>query len=118
MYLMVLKQHIVSVRLELNNAINGIVINKNNNLNLKVNKSNCIQKFDNDANTKVLTELIKQLEISKLAIRKDRPLIKIIDSPILQLTKEFIEKTSGILLGGFIIIFGFSMSHLFLKTYF
>jgi hypothetical protein len=123
MNMMVLKQQTDSVRVELNNAINGIEINKNNNLNsdLKVHKLNPKQQqVDIEINTKVLTELIKQLEISKLAVRKDTPLIQIIDKPILPLPKEFIEKTTGILsggfLGGFIIIIGFSIIHLVLKN--
>jgi uncharacterized protein involved in exopolysaccharide biosynthesis len=102
-----------SVRVELYNAINGKEVEKNDNLNQEINinrSSYKKQQVDIDINTKVLTEFIKQLEISKVAVRKDTPLIQIIDRPILPLPKEYLGKTNGILLGaflaGFLIVFG------------
>ena len=108
--MLVLQRQTDSVRVELNNALNGIEIVKENpfNLNsdLKVRRLNPKQQqVDIEINTKVLTEFIKQLEISKVAVRKDTPLIQIIDNPILPLAKEKFGSIKGILIGGFLASF-------------
>ena len=54
------------------------------------------------ANTAILTELVKQSELAKVTLRKDTPLIQVIDRPILPLVKEKFGKAKGILLGGFL----------------
>jgi hypothetical protein len=36
----------------------------------------------------ILTELIKQVELAKVTLRKEKPLIQVIDRPILPLPKE------------------------------
>jgi uncharacterized protein involved in exopolysaccharide biosynthesis len=121
--MMVLQRQTDSVRVELNNALNGIEIVKKNTLNLKpdlnirsLNPKK--QQVDIEINTKVLIELIKQLEISKVAVRKDTPLIQIIDSPILPLPKVLFGKIKGIIIGGFLAGFlaiVFFIFRLFLK---
>jgi uncharacterized protein involved in exopolysaccharide biosynthesis len=58
--------------------------------------SGCVQ-----ANTAILTELVKQSELAKVTLRKETPLIQIIDRPILPLAKERFGKAKGIVLGGF-----------------
>ncbi len=105
--MMVLQRQTDSVRVELNNSLNGIEIVKGDSLNLNselnVHRLNSKkQQVDIEINTKVLIELIKQLEISKVTVRKDTPLIQVIDNPILPLPKEEFGKTEGIFLGGFL----------------
>ena len=100
--MMVLQRQTDSVRVELNNAINGLDFSIQNHLNLDLNDRKVNpkkQQVDIEINTKVLTELIKQLEISKVTVRKDTPLIQVIDSPILPLPKEEFGKMKGIVLG-------------------
>jgi hypothetical protein len=46
--------------------------------------------------------LVKNLELSKLSLRKETPLIQVIDKPILPLPMEKFGKSKGVLLGGFL----------------
>jgi uncharacterized protein involved in exopolysaccharide biosynthesis len=62
-------------------------------------------QVDVQANTAILTELVKQSELAKVALRKETPLIQVIDQPILPLEKEFLGKAMGIVIGG--ILAGF-----------
>jgi uncharacterized protein involved in exopolysaccharide biosynthesis len=57
---------------------------------------------DVQANTAILTELVKQSELSKVTLRKETPLIQVIDRPILPLEKVKFGKLMGIVLGGLI----------------
>lgn len=125
--MMVLQRQIDSVRAELNNILNGIEIVKENTLNL--NKDLNIRRLNLkkqqvyiEINTKVLTELTKQLEISKVAVRKDTPLIQVIDSPILPLPKVLFGKIKGITIGGFLagllMILGLIVKRIFKKIVF
>jgi uncharacterized protein involved in exopolysaccharide biosynthesis len=77
-------------------------------LNLALNVSREIparRQVDVQANTAILTELVKQSELAKVILRKDTPLIQVIDAPILPLKKEKFGKAWGIVLGG--ILAGF-----------
>ena len=47
-----------------------------------------------------MTELVKQSEMAKVTLRKETPLIQVIDQPILPLKKEKFGKAKGIVLGG------------------
>ena len=47
-----------------------------------------------------MTELVKQSEMAKVTLRKETPLIQVIDQPILPLKKEQFGKAKGIVLGG------------------
>jgi hypothetical protein len=47
-------------------------------------------------------EVIKNLEISKVTLQKETPLIQVIDSPIYPLKKEKIGKLKGLVFGGFL----------------
>lgn len=57
-------------------------------------------QFSAEANKAVLAELIKNLELSKIALRKETPLIQVIDEPIFPLVKEKIGKLKAIAIGG------------------
>ncbi len=63
----------------------------------------------------VYTELVKNLELSKLSLRKETPLIQIIDSPKLPLKNAKIGRLLGVALGllsGFVLaIFYYSLIH-------
>lgn len=43
---------------------------------------------------------MKQTELAKVTLRKETPLIQVIDRPILPLPKERFGKAKGIVLGG------------------
>jgi hypothetical protein len=99
-----------SIRGELNGAITGVAIANDNTFNLNpalnVRRApSARRQVDVQANTAILTELVKQTELAKVTLRRETPLIQIIDRPILPLEKERFGKLKGIILGGF--IFGF-----------
>jgi uncharacterized protein involved in exopolysaccharide biosynthesis len=48
---------------------------------------------------------VKQTELAKVTLRKETPLIQVIDSPILPLKIEKFGKVKGVLIGG--ILSGF-----------
>jgi hypothetical protein len=53
----------------------------------------------------VYTEVVKNLEISKMTMAQETPIIQIIDTPILPLKKERFGKLKGVLAGGFLSVF-------------
>lgn len=53
----------------------------------------------------VLSELIKNLEMSKLSASREAPLIEVVDGPIYPLNVEKLGKLKGLIIGGF--LFGF-----------
>jgi uncharacterized protein involved in exopolysaccharide biosynthesis len=73
---------------------------------LNVNRApSAKRQVDVQANTAILTELVKQTELAKVTLRKETPLIQVIDRPILPLPKERFGKAKGILVGGILAEF-------------
>ncbi|MGM8362801.1 Wzz/FepE/Etk N-terminal domain-containing protein [Flavobacterium sp. ARAG 55.4] len=108
--MLILERQTDSIRRELNAAITGVAVANDNTFNLNpalnVRRApSARRQVDVQANTAILTELVKQTELAKVTLRKDTPLIQIIDKPILPLAKERFGKAKGILYGGF--LFGF-----------
>ena len=120
----ILQKQTDSIRSELNSAITGVatasdnVYNLNPALNVKRTPSTRRQ-VDVQANTAILTQLVAQLELSKVTLRKETPLIQVIDRPILPLEKEKVGKLKSLLLGGFLagflIVFYLIFSNLYKK---
>jgi uncharacterized protein involved in exopolysaccharide biosynthesis len=50
----------------------------------------------------MLTQLVQNLEIAKVALRKDTPLIQVIDRPILPLQKTRLGRLRNMALVGFL----------------
>ncbi|MNE69299.1 hypothetical protein D3C80_1650170 [compost metagenome] len=46
--------------------------------------------------------MVKQSELAKVTVRKETPLIQVIDRPILPLPKERFGKGKGLVMGGFL----------------
>jgi hypothetical protein len=110
MNMSILEKQTDSIRGELNGAITGVAVANDNtfNLNPALNirrAPSAKREVDVRANTAILTELVKQTELAKVTLRKETPLIQIIDGPILPLEKERFGKVKGILMGGFIASF-------------
>lgn len=107
MNMAILERQTDSIRRELNSAITGVAVANDNvfNLNPSLNVRkvpSARRQVDVQANTAILTELVKQTELAKVTLRKETPLIQVIDRPILPLKKEKFGKAKGILLGGFL----------------
>lgn len=103
-----------SIRAQLNSAIVGVAVANDNvfalnpALNVKRAPSQRRQ-VDVQANGAILTELVKQSEMAKVMLRKETPLIQVIDRPILPLKKDKLGKLKGLIIGGilagFLILF-------------
>ena len=50
----------------------------------------------------ILTELVKNLELAKLALRRETPLIQVLDKPTFPLEVDKVGKLKGLVLGGFL----------------
>ena len=103
----ILERQTDSIRKELNGAITGVAVANDNtfmlNPALNVRRApSARRQVDVQANTAILTELVKQAELAKVTLRKETPLIQVIDQPILPLKKEKFGKVKGIVLGGFL----------------
>jgi len=59
-------------------------------------------QFSAETNKAILGELVKNLEMSKISLRKEAPLIQIIDSPILPLEESKFGFIKGFVFGGFL----------------
>lgn len=103
----ILERQTDSIRRELNGAITGVAVANDNtfmlNPALNVRRApSARRQVDVQANSAILTELVKQTEMAKVTLRKVTPLIQVIDRPILPLPKEKFGKAKGIVIGGFL----------------
>ena len=103
----ILQHQADSIRAELNSAITGVaaasdnVFNLNSAMNVKRTPS-ARRQVDVQANTAILTQLVGNLELAKVTLRKETPLLQIIDRPIFPLEKEKVGKLKSLILGGFL----------------
>lgn len=103
----ILQHQADSIRAELNSAITGVaaatdnVFNLNSAMNVKRTPS-ARRQVDVQANTAILTQLVGNLELAKVTLRKETPLIQIIDRPSYPLEKEKVGKLKSLILGGFL----------------
>lgn len=106
----ILQNQADSIRNELNAAISGVAqatdntFNLNSALNIK-RTSGTRRQVDVQANSAILTQLVTNLEMAKVTLLKETPLIQVIDKPILPLKKEKIGKLKALILGGFLASF-------------
>lgn len=106
----VLQRQTDSVRRELNSAITGVAssadVNPNPNPSLQILRvPSQRRQVDVQANTAILTQLVANLELSKISLRKETPLIQIIDRPTLPLDKDRLGRIKGFILGMMIGMF-------------
>jgi hypothetical protein len=103
----ILQKQVDSVKNALNGAIFSVasetdnVYNMNPAFNIKSAPSKKMQ-IDVQANTGILTNLVVQLELAKITLRKETPLIQLIDRPILPLEKGKLGDLKSLILGGFL----------------
>lgn len=121
MNMAVLERQTDSIRGELNGAITGVAVANDETFNLNpalnVRRApSARRQVDVQANTAILTELVKQTELAKVTLRRETPLIQVIDRPILPLPIDKLGKIKAILFGG--ILFGFFATiYLLFKKY-
>ncbi|WP_423147468.1 lipopolysaccharide biosynthesis protein [Rubrolithibacter danxiaensis] len=108
--LSILQKQADSVKAVLNASITGaastIDANPNANAALQILRVPSQRKqIDVQANSAMYAEIVKNLEIAKISLRKEMPLIQVVDKPVLPLDKERFGKLKGLILGGFIAAF-------------
>jgi len=107
----ILEQKTDSVRAVMNGAIysTAAVADATPNLNptRQAQRTAPMQRsqFSAETNKAILGELVKNLEMSKMALLKETPLIQVVDKPVFPLESERFGKAKGIILGG--LLFGF-----------
>jgi hypothetical protein len=120
----ILQKQADSVRNALNSSIGGVALaidaapNANPQLNtLRVPSQR--KQIDVQASTAVYSEIVKNLELAKISLRQETPLIQIIDKPVLPLSDDHFSKIKGLiygwLLGSFIYIFAIITQKFFRK---
>lgn len=98
----ILEKQVDSIRNILGASIRGVAILNDNTINLNtayqsVRVPSTERQIDIQANTVLLTQLLANLEIAKVSLRKETPLIQVIDIPKLPLHKEVPNKWIGFL---------------------
>lgn len=63
------------------------------------------KQVDVQTNTAVYAEIVKNLEIAKVSLLQQTPLIQFIDQPVLPLTKDHVGVVKGIIIGAFLGLF-------------
>ena len=118
----ILQRQTDSIRAVLNGSIVSVAAAVDNTFGL--NPAMQVQKtaiskrqFDVQANTAILTQLVTNLEMAKVSLRKETPLIQVIDKPILPLKKEKVGKLKSLILGGFLAGFLTALSLVFKKLF-
>jgi len=118
----VLQRQADSVKAVLNSSIGGVAYaldaapNANPLLqSLKVPSQR--KQVDVQASSAIYAEIVKNLELSKISLRQETPLIQVIDSPILPLTVDKASKAKnlifGFVLGAFVAVFYLSLKKAF-----
>jgi hypothetical protein len=114
----ILQQKVDSVRTVMNGAIYSAaaVTDATANLNptRQVQRMVPVQRsqFTAETNKIILGELVKNLELSKITLRKEMPLIQVVDIPIYPLRKVVLSRTTSTILG---ILIGAIISFVFLS---
>jgi hypothetical protein len=114
----ILRHKADSVRILLNSAISGVAISSDANPNLnpalqRLRIPSQRRMIDVEMNKAILTELVKNLEISEITLRKETPLVQVIDRPVLPLEKKKLGKLKGLVFG---FLLGAGLTIVFLST--
>lgn len=103
----ILQRQTDSVRHALNTAISGVAVSVDVNPNPNPSRQTLRvpsqrRQVDVQANTIILGELVRNLEIAKMSLLQETPLIQVIDKPILPLEKTKLSKLISMIVGGII----------------
>jgi hypothetical protein len=102
----ILQQKVDSVRAVMNGALYtaAAVADATPNLNptRQLQRVAPVQRsqFSAETNKLILGELVKNLELSKISLRKETPLIQVLDEPVFPLIKEKAGKAKWLIIGG------------------
>jgi uncharacterized protein involved in exopolysaccharide biosynthesis len=108
---LILQKQVDSIRIELNKSLSSVANINDNTFNLNPGLNNVMRlpsvkkQIDLQANSAILTQLIANLEIAKVTLRRETPLIQVIDTPIIPLPKTTVSKVVSSLSASLIAIF-------------
>lgn len=113
----ILSYQVDSIRRVLDAALYGIAENTDANPNMnpglqRLKLTSQKKMVDVEMSKAILSELVKNLELSKITLRKETPLVQIIDSPVLPLDKKKLSLKLSLVVGA---IAGFCFSLLLLS---
>lgn len=115
----VLQNRTDSVKIELNRALGGAARLEDAQQNIVMAQAQ-VGKIKERRNIEILntvySELVKNLEISKMSLLRDEPLIQIIDSPILPLEEKKVGKLKGAIIGSLLALIIAISTLLFIKV--
>lgn len=104
----ILQNRTDSVKRALDSEMYGAALTQDRNQNI-LRAQGRVSSVQKQMNVKMLStlyeELVKNLELSKLSLMRDEPLIQIIDSPRLPLESQKTGKIKGLIIGGFLSTF-------------
>lgn len=108
--LQILQHQVDSVKRMLNSAIGGVAYSTDANPNPNPARRSLqvpsqLRQVDVQANQAILIEMVKNLEVSKISLRRETPLVQIIDVPRFPLEKIGVGKLKSAIVGA--IVFGF-----------
>ena len=100
----VLQRQADSVKAVLNSSLGGVAssidaIPNANPLHSILKVPSQRKQIDVQASTAIYAEIVKNLELAKISLRQEAPLIQVIDNPVLPLEKEKLGKISMLMLG-------------------
>lgn len=110
----ILQRQADSVRSELNLSISGVAsaIDAAPNANpllLSLRVPSQRKQVDVQASTAVYAEIVKNLEVAKITLRKEAPLIQLIDTPVLPLENNKLTRIKGSAIGFILVAFVMSL---------
>lgn len=118
----ILQRQVDSVRRSLNSSITGVASaidaapNANPQLStLKVTSQK--RQVDVQTNTAVYVQIMQNLELAKISLRQQMPLIQVIDRPVLPLRKDQLSKKKGIVVGTILASFLSIIILIIIKVY-
>lgn len=74
-------------------------------------------QFTAEANQAILSQLLQNLELSKMTLLQEQPLIQLVDQPVYPLPVDQLGKAKGIVIGGFLLGFLTLLALIGLKWY-
>lgn len=62
-------------------------------------------QFSAETNKAILSQLLQNLELTKMNLLQEQPLIQLVDQPVYPLKVQQLGKVKGIVIGGFLLVF-------------
>jgi hypothetical protein len=106
----ILQRQADSVKSSLNISINGVASSIEssplaNPILTSLRSSSQRKQVDVQASTAIYGEIVKNLELSKITLRQQTPLIQFIDQPVYPLKTDRVKKFKGMVVGGMLSLF-------------